>query len=246
MNTAEIIANRRVTRKISMALEKRLAVYLSCISGCFSPVNLLGKYINGQSKATIVNDDLAFSTLQDHYTKVASETPFSIKKELSAPIDVYSYTPNIFKYTYDRVIQDEGGERQSFNIQSSNRWILGYSGFDLNEFRDQVQHRKVIQGNRLEDFILHYLLIYQVMESNPHLKLLLEDLNIEVETLRLEGLGEIPFLMLTAQMDSFLPNDEIILEVSGISGTNQFEELIDIHSVENQPSRLKQLVQELI
>ena len=246
MNTAEIITNRRMTRKISTALEHRLAIYLSCIGGCFSPVNLLGKYINGQSKANIANDDLAFSALQEDYAKVASGTPFTIKKELSAPVDVYSYTPSIFKFTYEREIEDENGERQSYNIQSSNRWILGYSGFDLSSFRDQVVHRKAIQGNSLEDFILHYLLIYRVFDSNPHIKLLLEDLNIDVEILRLEGFGELPFLMLTAQIESFLPDDEIILEVSGISGTNQFEELINIASVDNQPSRLHKLVHESI
>lgn len=243
MNTAEMIANRRVTRKISTALEQRLALYLSCISGCFSPVNLLGKYINGQHKANVANDDLAFSTLQDHYAKVTTESPFALKKELTAPIDVYSYTPSIFKYTYERVIEDENGDRQSYNIQSSNRWILGYSGFDLHEFRDQVIQRKAIQGNKLEDFILHYLLIHQVMESNSPIKLLLQDLSIDVETLRLEGFGEIPFVMLTAQMDSFLPDDDIIVEVCGVSGTNQFEELLDIHSVDGQPSCLKKLIQ---
>ncbi|WP_409523515.1 hypothetical protein [Nitrincola sp. MINF-07-Sa-05] len=245
MNTAELIASRRMTRKLSGILQQRLEVYLSCLTGSFSPVSVLGKYINGQGKTNVTNDDLAFNLIQERYMAVASEEPFNLKKALSAPVDVYSHTPSLYKFGYERVIEDEHAELQQFDILSPNRWILGYTGFDLRDFRDQVQQRKAIEGNRLEDYLLHYLLIHQVMESNPKLNTLLSDLNIRVEEVRLAGLGNLPFVMLTAEIDSFLPQDSIILEVSSVSGTNQFEELIDTQSVKEQRSTLRVLVESL-
>ncbi|KDE40884.1 hypothetical protein ADINL_0533 [Nitrincola lacisaponensis] len=245
MNTAELIASRRTTRKLSGLLQQRLEVYLSCLTGSFSPVSVLGKYINGQGKATVANDDLAFNLIQERYMAIASEEPFNLKKPLSAPVDVYSHTPSLYKFSYERAIEDDNAELQSFEILSPNRWILGYSGFDLRDFKDQVQQRKAIEGNRLEDYLLHYVLMHQVMESNPKLKMLLNDLNMRVEEVRLAGLGSLPFVMLTAEVDSFLPEDDIILEVSSVSGTHQFEELIDTGSVKDQPSTLRVLVESL-
>jgi len=245
MNTAELIASRRRTRKLSGILQQRLEVYLSCLTGSFSPVSILGKYINGQGKSHVTNDDLAFNMIQERYMEIAAEEPFNLKKALSAPVDVYSHTPSLYKFSYERVIEEENGELQILDILSPNRWILGYTGFDLRDFRDQVQQRKVIEGNRLEDYLLHYLLMHQVMEANPKLNTLLSDLHIRVEEVRLAGLGSIPFVMLTADIESFLPQDSIILEVSSVSGTNQFEELIDTGSVKDQPSRLKMLVESL-
>ncbi|KGK41316.1 hypothetical protein LH51_15675 [Nitrincola sp. A-D6] len=246
MNTAELIASRRMTRKLSGVLQQRMELYLSCLAGSFSPVNVLGKYINGQGKANVSNDDLAFNLIQERYSSLAAEEPFNLKKSLSAPVDVYSHSPGLYKFSYERVIEDENAELQVFDILSPNRWILGYTGFDLRDFRDQVQQRKAIEGNRLEDYLLHYLLMCQVMESNPKLNTLLSDLNIRVEEVRLAGLGSMPFVMLTAEIDSFLPEDSVLLEVSSVSGTNQFEELIDIDSIKEQPSKLRLLVEALL
>lgn len=246
MNTAELIASRRMTRKLSAALQQRMELYLSCLAGSFSPVSVLGKYINGQGKANVSNDDLAFNLIQERYSALAADEPFNLKKPLSAPVNVYSHTPGLYKYSYEREIEDENAELQVLDILSPNRWILGYTGFDLRDFRDQVVQRKVIEGNRLEDYLLHFLLMHQVMESNPKLYTLLSDLNIRVEEVHLAGLGRVPFIMLTAEIDSFLPQDSVLLEVSNVSGTNQFEELIDTSSVRNQSSRLRVLVETLL
>jgi hypothetical protein len=56
---------------------------------------------------------------------------------------------------------------------------------------------------------------------------------------QVEELGELPVVILKAPLESFLPSDDLILQITQLSGIPAFQEIIDPDAVENMRDPLK-------
>ena len=84
------------------------------------------------------------------------------------------------------------------------------------------------------------------MKYFPAVSQLLEDLRYTVEIRELSDLGNLPVVVLKAPVDTFLPPDDFILQVTQLSGIDAFQEIIDPGALENIPDSLKDALRNLI
>ncbi len=75
---------------------------------------------------------------------------------------------------------------------------------------------------------------------------LLEDLRYRVEFIELQQFGNLQAVLLTAPLDTFLPNDSFVQEVTQLSGIPAFQEIIDLDAVENFPDTMKDTLNALV
>jgi bacterioferritin (cytochrome b1) len=61
-----------------------------------------------------------------------------------------------------------------------------------------------------------------------------------VEIQELKDLGGLPVVVLRAPIETFLPPDNFILQITQLSGIPAFQEIIDLDAAENIPDPLKE------
>jgi len=59
-------------------------------------------------------------------------------------------------------------------------------------------------------------------------------------------LGNLPVVVLKAPVQTFLPPDDFILQVTQLSGIPAFQEIVDLETVENILDSLKETLKNLI
>jgi hypothetical protein len=84
------------------------------------------------------------------------------------------------------------------------------------------------------------------LEYFPDLSRLLEDLRYQAETKALGDLGGLSVVVLKAPVETFLPPDDFILQITQLSGIAAFQEIIDREAVENIPDSLKESLKNLL
>ena len=78
------------------------------------------------------------------------------------------------------------------------------------------------------------------LKHYPALTQLIEDLRYEVETRDLADLGGLPVMVLKSPLETFLPPDDFILQVTQLSGIPAFQEIVGLEAVENMPDPLRE------
>jgi hypothetical protein len=80
----------------------------------------------------------------------------------------------------------------------------------------------------------------------PELKRLLEDLRYEVEIKELQDLGNLSVIVLKAPLETFLPPNDFILQVTQLSGILAFQEIVDLEAIERMTDSLKEQLKSLV
>jgi len=70
-------------------------------------------------------------------------------------------------------------------------------------------------------------------------------LRFKVTTEHLPEFGKLPLVMISAPLSTVRPPDRIIVESTEISGTTQFEEVVDSGAIENIEDPVKRKLAEL-
>ena len=102
------------------------------------------------------------------------------------------------------------------------------------------------QPDDMRQAILSHLALVLFLEQFPALTNLLTDLRYTVGIEKFADLGGLPAVILTAPLETFLPPDDFIVEITQLSGIPAFQEIIDMDAVKNIPDPLQDALQELI
>jgi hypothetical protein len=92
----------------------------------------------------------------------------------------------------------------------------------------------------MKQALIDHLTIVVFLRRFPALTQLFEDLRYEVETKKLSDLGGLPVVILKAPIETFLPPDDFIQQVTQLSGIPAFQEIVDLEAVESLPDPLKE------
>src|SRR5215468_6450551 len=84
-STQKLLDLRKLTRSVADALRNDLAEHLATLLPLVRPRTLLGSYVQGAPKDSR-RSDKAFKDLQSAYDSVASAKPFTLPRDLKAPI----------------------------------------------------------------------------------------------------------------------------------------------------------------
>jgi hypothetical protein len=244
LDDQEFFKLRQATEKISDFLTKRLAGHLEVLRPLFIARKLLGSYVKSSVKEEVSRSDKAFAKLYGHYTAVC-EKPFGLSRKLEPPLPPISN--QLVGIPFQFHVSLEGSEERAITVTSPARWILSYRGdCPLSRLRAMVSGTETPQPDDMKQGLIDHLVPVVFFAHHPGLLRLLEDLRYNVETVEVADLGNMPVVVLSAPLDTFLPADEFILQVTRLSGIPAFQEIIDLEAVDKIPDSLKDDVKNLI
>ncbi len=241
LDNTDFISFRQTTEKIAGFIKNRLEKHLSTVAPLFSPQNLLGTYVKGSAKQEVQGSDKAFAKLQQQYAAICTH-PFELQKELSVPIEAISPRLRCTPYRYELPLGADGQKKTT--VTSPTRHILSYeSECSLNRLEAIVAGT---ESRRVEDMkrsLISHLCMTIILEQLPGLKTLLGDLRYRVETYPMKHLGGLPVVILSLPIQTFLPPDSFIIEITQLSGIPAFQEIIDFGSIETMDDPLKEAIE---
>jgi len=237
LDNQQFLQLRQQTDKIAAALEKRLREHLAVLRPLFTVRRLLGTYIKSSLTEEVPGSDKAFAELQEAYGAVC-EKPFGLPRKLQAPLAAMPNQLETTRFTYSILLG--GPEKKAAAITSPTRWILSYrSECPLSRLTAMLSGEIASQADEMRQAILSHLAVGLFLRHYPGLEQLLRDLRYEVETLPLPGAGGLPAVVLRAPLDTFLPPDEFILQITQLSGIPAFQEIIDADALDRMADPLK-------
>lgn len=244
LDNQEFFRLRQVTERITQALSKRLATHLDVLRPLFIPRRLLGTYVKSAVMEEVPRSEKAFADLQDLYGAVC-EKPFGLPRKLQPPLPPISNQLEMTPFQYPLHIKGSGDK--TINVTSPTRWILSYrSECSIHRLKAMVSGAEPRQPDEMRQALINHLSLVILLRHVPTLAQLLEDLRYQVEIRELRELGNLPVVVLKSPVQTFLPPDDFILQVTQLSGVPAFQEIIDLEAVENISDSLKENLIRLI
>lgn len=238
MEISELLQQRKRTRAIAECLSRELIGYLQAIAPLLNPRGVFGEYLRGGPKLSGVRPGKALRALQTRYEELRDSKTFSLPRQFDTPIPVLSTTPQIHPLGYPYTARSDAAEKQ-LRVTSPLRWALTYDGFGLTRLQGLIAGKVVDDGQSLQEAVLHALLLASTVESTPGLRTLLEGLRFPISIERQAAFGPLPIVVLAGPITTRLPDDRIIIESTEISGSTDFEEIVEADPVETLPDPLR-------
>jgi hypothetical protein len=244
LDNEQFLKLRQSTEKVSAALSKRLARHLEALRLLFIPRRLLGSYVKSASMEEVAGAEKAFATLQERYAAVCERT-FGLSRKLQPPLSITSNQLEItpFQYALDIAAPAE----RSVTIACPTQWIVSYgSDCPLDRLRAMITGKETRQQEAMQQALINHLIPGVFLNYYPGLAHLLEDLGYQVENRELADLGGLPVFLLRAPVETFLPPDDFILQITQLSGIAAFQEIIDPEAIEKIPDPFQRILRNLI
>ncbi len=244
LDNQEFLKLREATQKISEALTERLKRHLSVLRPLFIPRRLLGTYVKSGTMEEVAGSDKAFAELQEKYAAVAQK-PFGLPSKLQPPLDPISNQLEAIPYQYP--LKFESGQDKSVTITSSCSWTVSYhSECSLARLKAMVSGKEPKDLQDMRQAIINHLALVIFLDRFPALAQLLQDLRYSVEIKTLHDLGGLEVVTMRAPLETFLPPDDFIVQVTQLSGIPAFQEIISPEAVDNLPDPLRDSLKQLI
>ncbi len=236
--TKRLLVLRKLTRSVSDLLRGQLKGYLTTMAPVLRPRTVFGEHVQSSVKEVVRGADKAFKDLQAEYEAVAGMKPFGLKRSLSSPFEVESATLEMLPIEYEHTARTDR-ETKTVSVSKPLKWVLYYSGFSPSRLRDLLRDR-----NRTSDdqhrFVLHYLLVHAVFAQQAGVLQLLESVHFPVRFERWPEFGGLPITCIECSVKTSLPPDDVIIESTEISGSDAFEEIVEVGDI----ARLKDAFKE--
>ncbi len=113
------------------------------------------------------------------------------------------------------------------------QWTLSYPEATPKKVRELLAGDPGQMQGELVHALLQSLAMAVLHDHRPGLARLFQGLRFPLRIRQLEGLGSLPVLVLSAPLETHLPEDEIIIQNTQLTGIPSFEEVIDIADIRN-------------
>ena len=241
----KLLALRKLTRAVADLLRSELKEYLSVLGPQLRPRTVLGDYVQSSMKGEVKGADKAFKELQSMFEAVAFDKPFNLlPKEVKPPLEVASTIPELLPMEYAYEVGGSG-RGKAVAVTSPLKWMLAYPGFAPSRLKELLSDRDSnIEGIR--QFILHYLVLHIVTTKQTGLTKILEALHFPLVSERHPGLGQLPVTCIQSSISTVRPPDDIIVQSTEISGTDAFEEVVNLEDISKLRDPFKERLTELV
>jgi hypothetical protein len=243
-STQRMLTLRRITRSIADVLRQQLKEYLSTVSPLLRPKSVFGDYVQGGAKELVRGADIAFKDLQGLYEVAASTKPFDFSRELKPPIEILSSALEITPVEYRYEARGEQASKV-VNVSSPFKWILSYSGFTPGKFAELlVEPGKY--SDEIQSFILHSLVLNIVMSRQQGVARMFEALHFPFCPEKLPVSAGLTWTCISGCVSTLRPPDEVIIESTEVSGTDAFEEVVNLDDLKRIREPLKEQLVNLV
>jgi hypothetical protein len=240
----QLLKLRKLTRTIADQLTRELRSHLSTLTPLLNPKSVFGEHIRGGSKITGKSAAQAMEELHSLYQNIHHSKPFSLRSRFDTPITLLAASLEMQPAFYSYTATAESGSK-TISITSPLKWILSFEGFGPFRLTELLTATVDAAGPKLQECVLHSLLLHLTLQKRPGVRKLLQALRFKVTTEHLPEFGKLPLVMISAPLSTLRPPDRTIVESTEISGTMQFEEVVDSGAIENIEDPVKRKLAEL-
>ncbi len=238
LDDQEFLKLRRATEKISDILSKRIKSHLDVLKPLFVPKRLFGSYVKSASMDDVPGSDKAFAKLQERYGALSGE-PFNLPRKLQTPLPAISNQLEVTPFQY--LLPCGKSKDKTINVTSPIAWVIAYrSECPLTRLKAMISGNEARQPDDIRGSLVAHLAPVIFIEHFQALQQLLEDLRYRISVEELSDLGNLPVVTVKAPLETFLPPDDFILQVTQLSGVPAFEELIDLEQIQNMPDPMRE------
>jgi hypothetical protein len=242
--TKRLLVLRKLTRAIADLLRGQMRDYLAALAPLLRPRAVFGDYVQGAAKEPVAGADKAFKELQTLYEAVATARPFNLPKELSHPLEMASSALETGAVEYAHVAK-AGPDSKTILVTSPFQWVLSYAGFGPRRLKDLLGD-KTRTGDGVQQFVLHTLVLHVVLGRQAGVAKVLEGLQFPVSSARRPEFGELPVACISSSIATVRPPDDVLIESTEISGTDAFEEVVNVEDIVQMRNPLRERLLELV
>ena len=229
LDNQAFISLRQKSELISGHLTKRLNEHLKVLRPLFFPKKILGAYLKTASMTDVHGANVAFTELKNEFEMFAAPT-FGINGRLKSPLPPMDSQLMAVPYQYNLKGQ-EGSP--STKIISPVKWVISYAcDCNIETLTGVASGREKRQESFIQESLIAHLVFVIFIRKFTALRKLITDLRYEIEIETNDELGGLPLVVLTTPIETFLPTDEFITQISQLSGVPVFNEMIDPESLE--------------
>lgn len=241
---SDLMNRRKLTTAVAEILKDQLNGYLATLAPLLAPRAVLGDYTRG-STAKIKGADETFSALKETYLKVAGSRIFDLPKSLESPIGISSAQPEIvpLQYQYEAV---DNGTTKELTVTSPTKWVLSYKGLNEARLKSLLAQHSDLVGQDLAELILHFVVMETIVKRQRGVVDMLSELGYSVTVEEVPEYDTLPIVYISSQVGTERPSDELLVQVSEVSGSPSFDELVRVADINGMAMPLKtRLVQQL-
>jgi hypothetical protein len=235
--TQKLLELRKTTRHVAELLRGELKQYLATLMPLLQPRTLLGHYVQGASKDAARGGDRVFKELLAAYEGVAGSHPFSLPRDLKPPLAVDSNALEFVPFEYSHTAKGRKASK-TIVLTSPLRWVLYYSGFAPQRLQEAL-HSGDAGGGTSQEHVLHHLVLHVAM-AQKGVAQLFETLRLPVSTQHFADLGNLPVTVVSSSIATVRPPDETLIESTEVSGTDAFEEVVDVATIREMKDPLRE------
>jgi hypothetical protein len=228
-STNRLLALRKLTRAIADLLRGQLRDHLTTVAPLFRPKTVFGDYVGSPTRENVPGAEKAFKELQSLYETVAGAKPFNLPKELNPPVEMLTSVLEITPVEYPHVAKSDKESKQ-VSVTTPLKWTLSYAGFAPKKLRDQLADRDRSTA-ALQQAVVHQLILHVILARQTGVAKLLEALRFPLGTGKRPEFGDLPVPYIASVLATVRPPDEVIIESTEISGTNAFEEVVNVENL---------------
>jgi hypothetical protein len=251
----KLLVLRRLTRAVADLLHGQMREYIATLTPLLRPRAVLGHLVEGGGggKETVHGADKALAELQTLYEAHSAAKPFNLRKELKQPLEIAGTSLETTPLEYAYEAQAEGTTK-TVTITSPLTWVLSYAGlapgrliqvgFTPKRFREVLADRG-LSKDELHQFVVHYLVLHVVATRQVGVAKILDALHFPLGSRTAQELGNLPLTTIASAISTVRPPDGVIIESTEISGTDAFEEVVNLDQIARLGDPLKHRLIEL-
>jgi len=234
---------RKYTETIVELLSKRLSKHLTLLRPLFTANRLFGVYVKSSNADDMPGSDKAFAHLQQLYSAIC-EVPFNLPKKLKHPLAPISSELEFKEFEY---IINLNNTDKKIIIINPTKWIISYCGeCSLSRLNNVITGKEHLSNDDMIKAIINHIALVVYIKHNNDIISLFEDLGYLLEIIKLENLGNLPVVTLQSSLETFLPTDDFISNVTQLSGISAFQEIIEPEAVDNFIDPLSKSLKKII
>lgn len=231
---------RRRTESVSHFLREQLTAHLETLRPLFAPERIFGKYAGG--KTEVAGADRALAELRQAYTPFTGK-PYDLPEKLDENwLTLVGNSLELHSWEYAHPLQGK-----SITMSSPVRWVVNYrANYSLAQVKNGLAGTETIRPDYLRQFAVNALVLRLVLNRNPGLVRLFQDLRYELKIETVPELKGLPIVTITSGIASFRPADDLIVAAIAFSGIPAFIELLDLQALNQTADPLKNRLDALL
>jgi len=231
---------RRKTETISRFLQAQLTAHLDTLRPLFAPERVLGKCAGGKTDPP--GAERALAELQEKY-RAFTHKPYDLPETLDHNwLTLVGNALELQPWEYAHPAQG-----RPITMTSPVRWVVGYRGnCTLGQVRSGLAGQDAVRPDSLRQFVVNALVLHLLLNRQPGLVRLFQDLRYEIKVELPPELKALPIYTVTSCLTSFRPADDLIQAATAFSGVPAFIELIDLAAAQAPKDALKEQLEKLL